>query len=81
MLEVGIREGVHAPAGGHHVDLLRLELVLHRKTNTRSPCSSRACPGAATKLRVDVLECGATVVEASRGPADDADLNNQCFEP
>jgi len=32
-------------------------------------------------FRIDVLECGGTEVKASRGPADDTDLANQCFEP
>jgi PKD repeat protein len=33
------------------------------------------------EFRIDVLECGGTEVKASRGPGDDADLTNRCFEP
>jgi len=51
------------------------------KTNTSFSMFIQGLPRSCYQLRVDVLECGATVVKASRGPADDADLNNQCFEP
>lgn len=33
------------------------------------------------QFRIDVLECGGTEAKATRGPADDVDLNNQCWEP
>lgn len=32
-------------------------------------------------LRVAVYECNTTIEKAARGPGDDADLTNECFEP
>jgi len=41
----------------------------------------QALPKSCYEFRVDVLECGKAEVKATRGPADDAHLTDQCFEP
>jgi len=41
----------------------------------------QALPKSCYDIRIDLLECGKADVKASRGPADDTHLTNQCFEP
>ena len=60
---------------------------------TSSPCYSvpgrtvnfslfiESLPMNCYDFRIAVFECGGTTEKTSRGPADDIDLTNQCFEP
>ncbi len=38
-------------------------------------------PAACYEFQIELFECSGTTAKATRGPADDTDLTNQCFEP